>query len=511
LPEGGRKRFLGDYLAVGLSLSLQSLRPLVFIPVITNCMGVEAYGVWAQVMVSALLLSPILTLMFMSALTRFLAGSRSDRDISRTYLASVLIVAGMSAVVLFLTGLAPATVSQLVFGDAALTRYVWAGVAFACCSALCAMLVTYFSTVGRQGTYSLYRSAETLGQCALVLLLGTGGDLSLCIYALSAWMLLIGLIALAVIIRRHGWAWPSLAGFPGLWRFAMWMLLTQWLFFGASSASRYVIVAMMGLQGAAVYMVALQIANITGMVAAPNQLVLLPRLSACWNAGQPERARPLIRLAFTVQAVLGFSAVAMMQQLAQPLIMGLTNRGVVPAPALVLCLSGGVFLYGWFQLSEMAFRMTHRFAGLQVIIAGGGLLNITLALLLIPRLGLLGAGLAYAGSMVVLSVPAYLIAYRVFGAGADLARTLKALVLAGLIYLVLAPLHLLAVGNVTHLLLGVFITVVTFVAGFLLLRIYRLDELRTLWTRLRNPRHEPLGAAAPTTGAPSTPPLDGAY
>ena len=505
-----RKKFLGDYLAVGLSLALQSLRPLVFIPIITNCMGIEAYGVWAQVMVTALLLSPILTLMFMSALTRFLAGSRDDRDISRTYLFSVLVVLGMSAVVLFLTGLLPGAVSRLVFGDASLTPYVWAGAAFSCCSALSSMLVTYFSTIGRQGTYSLYRSAETLGQCALVFLLGPRGDISLCIYALSGWMLLIAVVILAVIVTRHGWARPSLAGFPGLWRFALWMLLTQWLFFAASSASRYVIVALMGLGGAAVYMVALQIANITGMVAAPNQLVLLPPLSACWNAGQPERARPLIRLAFTVQAVLGLSALATMQQLARPLIMGLTHRGIVPAPALVFCLSGGVFLYGWFQLSEMAFRMTHRFAVLQVIIAAGGLLNITLALLLVPRLGLLGAGLAYMGSMAVLTVPAYLIARRVFGAGADLVRTLKAVTLAVLVYLALAPVHLIPSGNVTRLLLGVCVAGVTFVAGFLLLRIYRVDELRTLWMRLRSPDQDPLRADALGAGAPPDPALDGA-
>ena len=508
---GGRKKFLGDYLAVGLSLSLQSLRPLVFIPVITGYMGTEAYGVWAQVVVTSAFLSPILTLMFMSALTRFLAGSHNDRDVSRTYLFSVLIVAGMSAVVLFLTGLVPGAVSQLVFGDASLTPYVWAGMVFACCSALSFMLSTYFCTVGKQVTYSIFRSVEILGQCVLILLLGPRGGIALCIYALSGWLLVLALIVLAVIIARHGWARPSLAGFPGLWRFAFWMLLTQWLFFAASSASRYVIVAMMGLEGVAVYMVAFQVANITGMVASPNQLVLLPPLSAYWNAGQPERARPLIRLAFLVQAVLGLSAVAMMQQLAEPLILGLTRRGFVPAPALVFCLSGGVFLCGWYNLSEMAFRMTRRFAVLQVIIAAGGLVNIGLSFLLIPRLGLLGAGLAYFVSMTVLTVPAYLIAFRAFGAGADLVRTLKAAALAGLVYLALVPIHSIPVGNIAKLVLGVCIAGVTFVAGFLLLRIYGLGELRAMWAQLRRRRDEaaPLEANALAAEALSDANLDG--
>ena len=508
---GGRKKFLGDYLAVGLSLSLMSLRPLVFIPVITRWMGIEAYGVWAQVGVTAMFLSPVLTLVLMSALTRFLAGSHSDRDISRCYLFSVLIVAGMSALVLLVTALMPRTISQAIYGDESLTRYVWPGMVFACCSALSSMPVTYFCTVGKQVTYSIFRSVDILGQCALVLLLGTQGGISLCIYALSGWLFLLTLIVLAVIVARHGWAWPSLAGFPGLWRFAFWMLLTQWLFFGATSASRYVIVAMMGLEGVAVYMVAFQVANITGMVAGPNQLVLLPALSAYWNAGKPENARPVIRLAFLVQAVLGLSVLAMMQQLAEPLILGLTSRGYVPAPAMVFCLCAAVFLCGVLQLSEMAFRMTRRFAWLQVIIAGGGLVNIALVLLLIPHLGLLGAALGYLASMTVMTIPAYLIAVRVFGAGADLVRTLKAAALAGLVYLALVPIHSIPVGNIAKLLLGVCIAGVTFVAGFLLLRIYGLGEFRAMWAQLRRRRDEaaPLQAEALAAETLSDPNLDG--
>ena len=512
LALGGRKKFLGDYLAVGISLSLMSLRPLVFIPIITSWMGRDAYGVWAQVLVTSMFLSPVLTLRLMSALTRFLAGSHNDRDISRAYLFSVFTVACMSGLVLLTTGLLPETISQAVYGNGELTHFVWPGMIFACCVALFAMLSTYFCTIGRQFTYSIFVSTKILGECALMLLLGPRGDMALCIYALSGWVLLIALIILAVIIARHGWARPSLAGFPGIWRFAFWMFLTQWLFFGASHASRYVIVALLGLEGVAVYMVAFQLANIIGLVSAPNQMVLLPALSKHWNAGKPEQARPVIRLAFLVQAVLGLAVLAMMQQLARPLILGLTRGKLVPAPALVFCLCAGVFLYGVFQLSEMAFRMTRRFAWLQVIIAAGALANIGLSLLLIPHLGLLGAGLGYLAAMTVMVVPAYLIAFRVFGAGIDLVRTLKAAALAGLVYLALMPIHLIPVGNIAKLALGVCITGVTFVAGFLLLRIYRLGELRALWARLRNGRKDqaaPLEGEAPATEPPPDADLDG--
>src|SRR5690554_4165785 len=120
----GRGKFLKDYLAVGISLSLFSLKPLVFIPIITTYMGKEAYGVWSQVLLTTLFLGPVLTLRLMSALSRFLAGSRDDTAISGAYLFAVLIVFGMSAIVFGVSLGMPSHLSQLIYGDQTLTQYV---------------------------------------------------------------------------------------------------------------------------------------------------------------------------------------------------------------------------------------------------------------------------------------------------------------------------------------------------------------------------------------------------
>ncbi|MBN1555976.1 MAG: lipopolysaccharide biosynthesis protein [Phycisphaerae bacterium] len=492
----GRKKFLKDYIAVGLSLSLQSLRPLVFIPIIIQYMGKEAYGVWAQVLVTSMFLGPFLTLRFMSALSRYLAGSKNDRDISRAYLFSLVVVTGMSSIMFVLTALFPGAISSIVFGDASLTNYVWAGMVYACCSAMLSMLVTYFYTMGRQVTYSIIRAVEILGECALmvfpILFMKPWRDVSQCIYVLASWQGLVALTILCTIVYRHGWFRPSVRGFEGLWRFSFSMLIMHVLFFAASNASRYVIVGLLGLERVAVYMVAYQVAHIIGLVGAPNQMVLLPTLSTHWNNGKPELARPIVRLALLTQTFLGLTMLVTIQQLSGPLVLGLTKKSLVPEPLLILCLSVGVWLYGMFQLCEMAFRMTRRFLPLQITISAGGAVNIVLPFLLIPHVGLLGAGIAYLASMAVMAIPTYYMSTRIFGAGVDWVRTGKILVLAVIVYLALAPVHWIPAGNLIKLIAGGVIALVVTAVLFFLLRIYSWRELLALRERFRRRPQTPL-------------------
>lgn len=493
----GRKKFLKDYIAVGLSLSLQSLRPLVFIPIIIKYMGKEAYGVWAQVLVTSMFLGPFLTLRFMSALTRYLAGSQNNRDISRAYLFSVVVVGGMSVIMFGLTALFPTAISDIVFGDASLTDYVWAGMVYACCSAMLSMVVTYFYTMGRQTTYSILRAVEIVGECGLmivpILLMGPWRDVSQCIYTLAGWQGTVATMILATIVRRHGWSRPSVRGFEGLWQFSMWMLVMHVLFFAAGRASRYFVVRLLGLDGIAHYAVAFQIASIVGMVAAPVQMVMLPTLSAHWNNGKPELARPVVRLALLVQTFLGLTMLATIQQLSGPLILGLTHKSVVPDSILVFCLTMGVWLNGIFTICEMAFRMVQRFLPLQIIIFLGGVVNIVLALWLIPPYGLVGAGVAYVSSMAVITGPTYYLSAKIFGVGADWIRSGKIVILAIAIYVALLPVHWMPAGNLTKVIGGGVLALVMTIVLFFALRIYSWGELLALRDRFRRRPQAPLG------------------
>ncbi len=481
---GGRKKFLIDYFAVGIAMVFFSLRPLVLIPIITRRMGMEAYGVWAQVVTTATFLGPVLTLRLMSALSRYLSGTARHHDLSRCYLFGGMAVLSGGVVLLLVTAMAPRVISGFVFGDSDLTVYVWPAMCYSITSGLLVMAQSYYYTNGRGITYSIMQSIWLIGDCILAFFVSYTGSIATCIYTLSGWELVICLFTYMEIIRRHGWAKPSISGFPKIWRFAGYMMLNHWIFFLASNASKYVIVALLGLELVGIYQVTFQVAAIVGLISTPTQYVLMPMLSAAWNSGAKKQLIPLARLAYLMQMLLGLPLIAVLLQLGEYLINLLSRKASLPSPYLLLLLLAATFMYGLYQVSSQACRLTGKFTALQVITLVSGVLNIGLPFLLIPKFGLIGAGIAYCASMIFMSVLQYKESVPILGT-MDWLRGFKAFILGAMLYVFLFPVHYLGVGDLGKLLAGAGIAVVVYIAGFFALRFYSMNDLRQAFAKLR--------------------------
>ena len=493
----GSRQYLSSYLLVGISSLASILRPLVLIPIVTRTLGKEAYGIWAQTVVTALFLAPVLTLRLMTALTRYLAGSTDGRDLSRCYLYGTVLVVVTSALTLGITWLVCPGIAWFVFGDSSLVRYVWPGMAYACACSLATMVNSYYYTVGRQASYSLLNVLLSVGDCLLMFWFAPAGQIETCIYALAGWQVAVSVGTLGIIVRRHGWAWPAVSGFPGLWKYALWMLLSHWVFFAAGQGNRYVVVGLLGLELTAVYVIAVQVSHVLSLVSMPNQFVLMPMISAHWNTGRLELARPVIRMAYLVFALLGFPVMAAIQQLGEPLVALLSGKGYVASPVLLLLLTGAVLVMGFVDIFSMAFRMSRELARYQVIGLIAGFLNLGLPFLLIPTLGLVGVGISFFLAAGVMAVLTYRTSIRIFGIGMDWGRTAKAAGLGVLVYLALMPLSWLALGSLSKLILGAAITVAVSIAGFFVLRVSSLADiariLGTRATRSQRPKDEVYG------------------
>jgi O-antigen/teichoic acid export membrane protein len=316
-----------------------------------------------------------------------------------------------------------------------------------------------------------------------------------CVSACSAWQMFLTVCLLVEIIARHGWSGIKVCGFPGMYKYALWMLMAHWVFFLVGYGNRYVIVWLMGLERVAVYNLVMQFATLIALTGAPNDYVLTPMVSAHWNLGQRERARPLIRLAYLIIALLAFPLVGGLQWLGNPLTILLARRDFLPPAMLLLLLTLGTTAGGFGLVSATAYRMSNRldqFTLIGVITAGA---TIALCYLLIPTMGLVGAGLAYFITTVGSSAVVYVVSVRVLGVGLDWIRTAKAAVLGLLVYLAMAPLFLLPMNNLIRLIAGAAVMAVVTVVGFFLLRIYRLQEILAIIRNVR--RRAPLPPAVP--------------
>ncbi|MCK4731610.1 MAG: oligosaccharide flippase family protein, partial [Methanophagales archaeon] len=66
---------------IGITNLLVNLRGLILIPILTKTLGAEGYGLWAQVIVTIALITPLVTLGLSSAMIRFLAAERDRKEI----------------------------------------------------------------------------------------------------------------------------------------------------------------------------------------------------------------------------------------------------------------------------------------------------------------------------------------------------------------------------------------------------------------------------------------------
>jgi O-antigen/teichoic acid export membrane protein len=495
MTVGGRKRFLISYAAISISEMLDLLRPIMLIPIIAGGKGKAAFGAWTQIMATAMLVSPTLTLRLMTALTRFLPGHEKDRNITGYYMFGMVMVAATSAVLFGMTWLLPGPIAQLIFGDSSLTEYVWPAATFFSSSAFFAMLIAYNTAMGKQVLYAVHRSLMNLGSLVVVYLVARRHGVAVCVSAAAAWQTFLTLCLLVEIIARHGWSGIKVCDFPGMYKYAFWMLVTHWVFFLVGYGNRYIIVWLMGLERVAVYNLAMQIATLITLTSAPNDFVLTPMVSAHWNLGQRERARPLIRLAYLVIALLAFPLVGGLQWLGNPLTVVLARKDFLPPAMLLLLLTLGATANGFGLVSATAFRMANRLDQLTLIGVVTAGVSIGLCFLLIPTMGLLGAGLAYCLTTVGSTAVAYVISVRVLGVGLDWIRTVKAAGLGLLVYLALVPLSWLPISDLARVIAGAAVMAVATVVGFFLLRIYRLEEILAIVRNVR--RRAPLPPPAP--------------
>jgi len=216
--------------------------------------------------------------------------------------------------------------------------------------------------------------------------------------------------------------------------------------------------------------------------------VLMPMLSAHWNANRPDLARPILRVAYLLAILFGAVGLGAIMQLGTPLILALSNKSFLASPMLLLLMGVGVLIQGVQVISALSYTMTRKVVMYQFIGLLGAVLNVGLSFVLIPSLGLVGAGIAFLAAFLFPQALIYMNSVRVFGVGLDWVRSAKSAVLGVIVYFALWPVNWLPVGNIAKVGIGIGLMVPVAGLGFFALRIYRLGELKALVAQARGGR-----------------------
>jgi len=260
--------------------------------------------------------------------------------------------------------------------------------------------------------------------------------------------------------------------------------LVNWVM---QASDRYLLGYFMGVSAVGIYNVAASIGSYSSFVWPPLSIVLYPVVSKTYDEGNREECSNYFRYSFKYLMMITIPATVGLSILARPLLQILTTPDFFSGSSVVWLIALGTLLHAFHQICSFIFHLVGKTQVILRLLIIAAVLNVILNVILIPRLGILGAGIASVSSYAVLGVITPLITQRYFKFDFDILFILKSLtgsaIMATCIWL-LKPESLLMV--VVSVVLGV----IVYFAVLIILRGFTKTEIGFLKQTLKGTQSE---------------------
>jgi len=414
---------------IGAIQSLSKLRGLIIVPIMLRSFGAHGFGVWVQSILLVSLLSGISQGSLHAALLRYLPGANQMRrnEVVWNGLAWVATCSlAMATVVAIFGGVAAerflALPSDLLWGVGALV--------------LLRSLAQYVSNICRadnQGRrFAILDLVPMLTELVAVVIAAVM-DTSLT-FGLTL-MVAIETIYVAILmvwaLRPFSWVRPTWASLVPLLRYSLPGIPISVSSFLLSFADRYVIGATLGATAVGLYSAAYALASLPTFLTKPIIVQLLPAAAAAWNAGDHAGAVKFLRDNTRLYSVLGLPVVVGIA-IVGPDVLRLMGGGAHGewSVGLLVSVGAGAWVYGLLLLALHGYHLQERMASTAWNFLSAAALNLTLNFILLPLMGVVGAGIATTVAYAAVFVPVALKLKKTMGPILDWVSLAKATVAA---------------------------------------------------------------------------------
>ncbi len=466
--------FARDVIWVGVSLVFTSLLGIITLPVLTKTYSSATYGVWSQVFVTVTLLTPLVTLQFSTAIVRFLAGE-DDKEKRRRWMGSMLLAVFSFACIMFLAAnlLAP-LLSNFLFADPAYITFVRLTFLWTFIESLYLFSISYLRARGRIKQLSVIQIILISTKILLIVLLpplGLGLEwVIICIVAAEA-VFTLGVYSL--VIKDTGFLLPNFDGLTGFLAFSAPQIPSGILLWIISASDRYFITHFLNLSQTGIYSSSYLLASVITLFFAPIGYVLLPTVSRAWEQNRTMEVKNYLEYSIRFFLTLGIPAAAGVAMLSQPLLNILTTSEFLAGKGLVLLVAIGTIFQGIYQINLYVMYLVKQTKWLPLMILGATMTSAGLNFFLIPRVGIIGAGISNICAYFVLAAIVTIWAHKVLHYGIDL-KYLGKVITATLVMAVC--LNFITIDGIVGIALSIMVAVVVLVMVLLLLKAFSSQD-----------------------------------
>jgi O-antigen/teichoic acid export membrane protein len=473
------KKFTHDVGLIGATQLLLRLVGLILIPIITKTLGAYQYGIWAQILVTISLLTPLVMLGLSTAIVRFLAGEKEKEKIRDGFLSVVAVIiftGSLLSVILFCSS---DFLASTVFGDISTSYFIKAASFLVLIYALDEITLTYFRTFGQIKTYSAFTLLKSFGELCLIagLLLSGFGLLGAIIACLIVGSITFA-IAFSLTISQIGFKLPDFSELKPYLRYGMPLTPNAMIMWIIHSSDRYIIGYFLGMAAVGVYSAAYAMGNLILFFLTPIGFILFPTISKLYEEEKIEEVKTYLKYSLKYFLIFAIPSAFGLSVLAKPLLRILTTPVFVSGSIVVPFVALGVITFGIFQICIYITHLVKK-TGLNVILLGtSAISNIILNIILIPHIGILGAAIATLISYSVLAALTVFVSFKYLRFDIEwsfiLKSTISSLAMA-LLILKLNP------TDVFSVLASIGIGAVTYFVLIILLKGVTKEELIFFW------------------------------
>jgi len=398
------QKFTTDVLWIALSQIFVLLIGLVTLPALTKSYSTDIYGVWAQMLVTISLLTPILTLQFATATVRFLAGEEDTEKRRRIFGVMLWPILAFSLLVLAISVVLKQNLSILLFATPEYAPLIPLTFLWAVMQALFSFSLSYLRARGKIKRLSLVQLPLAAVKMAVIVLLATRG------YSLG-WIVAFIIVGEAVfvatvfgmIIREIGFPKPGLQGLRHYLSFSVPQIPAGALLWIVNASDRYFITHLLDLSQTGTYSASYTLGSLVSLFYAPIGFVLLPSVSKFWERRELTKTRNYFEYSTRLFLALAIPATAGLYILSQPVLGILTTSEYMVGGGLVLLVALGTIFLGLYQINAYIVLLVQQTKWLPLMIGVAAAVNAGINIALIPKIGIMAAGISTIVSYLILA------------------------------------------------------------------------------------------------------------
>jgi O-antigen/teichoic acid export membrane protein len=382
-----------------LSEVISRASALITFPIMAHYLGTEGYGINAQVNTLISFLVPITSLGLGFGIVRTLAGN-SDRAFVSSRIVSTLLVtlatSGVCAALVFIA--APQINSAFIKVDGAETIVRWSAPLITL-SSIEMLLKDYFRARLRIVAFSVIQIIQTIlyvAAVAAILLSGHGLLLVIQVWVIIKAVFDITYLTYLVRVKELTFDSPLIPRLElmGLIRYGVPIMIAGLGTWFTQVGDRWVIGYYLDASQVGVYNAVYTFASILSALGSPFWSPLYPLMAAAYNQNDSEKLKATCRLYMNLFCSIGIPAFLGLTVLSNELLTRVGTNSFAANPMIFLLIAAAIFLdqvatHGYYLAYIL--NQTIFLRNLTLVTAG---INLLLNLLLVPRIGILGAALA---------------------------------------------------------------------------------------------------------------------